>query len=161
MADDVSLLAALGQKHFHFQVSWARIIPNGSAVNEAALAFYDRLVNALLKGGHRAVHIALEVFDFPKDFQKNWAGWLGRPQVAAYASFAELIFTRFRGRVHAYFSFHEPQLALCILTQQAGDCRASTKRQRFIDTKIQCVTITLAFTTCCWVMGLPLRCCET
>jgi beta-glucosidase/6-phospho-beta-glucosidase/beta-galactosidase len=111
MEDDVALLASLGQKHFHFQISWARVIPNGTVVNEAALAFYDRLVDALLGVGITP-YVSLEVFDFPKAFQHAWAGWLGRPQIDAYTRFSNVIFARFRGRVRTYFSFHEPN-SLC------------------------------------------------
>ena len=52
------------------------------------------------------------MFDFPKAFQHDWAGWLGRQMVDEYVRFAQIIFTRFRGRVQTYFSFHEPN-SLC------------------------------------------------
>src|SRR6266699_750185 len=47
--EDVALLADLGLNAYRFSISWSRILPAGrGAVNPRGLAFYDRLVDALL-----------------------------------------------------------------------------------------------------------------
>ena len=49
---DVELMASLGVKHYRFSIAWSRVIPDGrGAVNEEALDFYRRLVDALLRHG--------------------------------------------------------------------------------------------------------------
>ena len=47
--EDVALMARIGAKAYRFSVSWSRVQPDGTgAANERGLAFYDRLVDALL-----------------------------------------------------------------------------------------------------------------
>ena len=49
--EDIALLAGIGAKTYRFSVSWPRVQPTGSgAANERGLAFYDRLVDAILLG---------------------------------------------------------------------------------------------------------------
>ena len=51
-SEDVELMAELGLGAYRFSISWPRVLPEGvCAPNEAALAFYDRLVDALLERG--------------------------------------------------------------------------------------------------------------
>ncbi|MDR2997099.1 MAG: family 1 glycosylhydrolase, partial [Microbacterium sp.] len=51
-AEDVALLADLGVDRYRFSISWTRVRPGGSGpVNQAGLAYYDRLVDALLEVG--------------------------------------------------------------------------------------------------------------
>ncbi len=54
MPEDVALMASLGLNAYRFSVSWSRVLPEGTgAVNEAGIAFYDRLVDLLLEHGIR------------------------------------------------------------------------------------------------------------
>ncbi len=51
-AEDVDLMAALNLGAYRFSIAWPRIQPEGrGAVNPAGMAFYDRLVDALLARG--------------------------------------------------------------------------------------------------------------
>ena len=51
-AEDVALVADLGLNAYRFSISWSRILPVGrGAVNPRGVAFYDRLVDALLERG--------------------------------------------------------------------------------------------------------------
>ena len=53
-AEDVDLMAALNLGAYRFSISWPRIQPDGRGpANAAGLAFYDRLVDALLGPGDR------------------------------------------------------------------------------------------------------------
>ena len=52
--EDIALMRGLGIDSYRFSIAWPRIQPTGSgAVNEAGLAFYDRLVDGLLEAGIR------------------------------------------------------------------------------------------------------------
>ena len=47
-AQDVALMREIGLRAYRFSVSWPRVLPEGvGRVNEAGLAFYDRLVDQL------------------------------------------------------------------------------------------------------------------
>src|SRR5213076_3936 len=51
-AEDVALLADLGVGAYRFSVAWPRIQPTGTGpANAKGVAFYDRLVDALLERG--------------------------------------------------------------------------------------------------------------
>ena len=46
--EDIALMKRLGLQAYRFSIAWPRVLPNGTGqVNEAGLAFYDRLVDAL------------------------------------------------------------------------------------------------------------------
>ena len=48
--DDVKLMVDLGLKAYRFSIAWTRILPDGRGkVNPKGWAFYDRLIDELLK----------------------------------------------------------------------------------------------------------------
>ena len=60
--EDVALMQELGVEAYRFSVAWPRVLPEGrGAINEAGLAFYDRLIDALHRRGHRAVALPLSL----------------------------------------------------------------------------------------------------
>src|SRR2546428_914492 len=63
--EDVALLADLGLNAYRFSISWSRILPAGrGAVNPRGVAFYDRLVDALLARGIQPA-VTLYHWDLP------------------------------------------------------------------------------------------------
>ncbi|MET0410296.1 MAG: family 1 glycosylhydrolase, partial [Polyangiaceae bacterium] len=63
--EDVALFKHLGLKGYRFSVSWPRILPEGDgALNDEGLAFYDRLIDALLEAGITP-YLTLFHWDFP------------------------------------------------------------------------------------------------
>src|SRR4029453_12482999 len=51
-AEDVALMADLGVRAYRFSIAWPRIQPTGEGPGNAdGIAFYDRLVDALLERG--------------------------------------------------------------------------------------------------------------
>ena len=66
MTSDIALMAALGQKHLHFQIDWARVFPDGMSgkASAAGVAFYASLVDALLSKD-MTPWVSLSVWDFP------------------------------------------------------------------------------------------------
>ena len=60
--EDVALMQKLEVDAYRFSVAWPRVLPQGrGAVNEAGLAFYDRLIDALIASRHRAVAVPLSL----------------------------------------------------------------------------------------------------
>jgi len=56
--EDVGVMKELGLDAYRFSTSWTRILPTGTGpVNPAGLAFYDRLVDELLKKKHRTLPV--------------------------------------------------------------------------------------------------------
>lgn len=71
--EDVALMAEMGLKAYRFSVSWPRIYPAGRGeVNEAGLAFYDRLIDALLAHGIEPV-LTLYHWDLPRPCRMSTA----------------------------------------------------------------------------------------
>ena len=53
-SDDVRMLRELGVDSYRFSLGWPRLQPNGrGGANRAAVAFYDRLIDELLRAGIR------------------------------------------------------------------------------------------------------------
>src|SRR5687767_12928678 len=51
-AEDVALMRQIGLQAYRLSISWPRVLPTGTgSVNSAGLAFYDRLIDALLAAG--------------------------------------------------------------------------------------------------------------
>src|SRR6476661_3700728 len=51
-SEDIALMQRLGISAYRFSAAWPRILPEGKGqINQAGLAFYDRLVDALLAAG--------------------------------------------------------------------------------------------------------------
>lgn len=49
--EDVAMMKDLGLKHYRFSIAWPRVVPSGKiedGVNEAALEYYDNLINELI-----------------------------------------------------------------------------------------------------------------
>ncbi|HEU4804881.1 MAG TPA: family 1 glycosylhydrolase, partial [Nitrobacter sp.] len=75
--EDIALMSELGVRAYHFSVAWSRVLPQGRGVaNEAGLAFYDRLVDALLEAGIEP-WLCLYHFDLPQALD-NLGGWAVR-----------------------------------------------------------------------------------
>src|SRR4030095_885287 len=72
--DDIALMGEIGANAYRFSIAWARVLPHGrGAVNDAGLAFYDRLVDTLLARG-----IAPMAHLFPRDLPAaldDLGGW--------------------------------------------------------------------------------------
>ena len=110
-AEDVAMLEAMGLKAYRFSTSWARIDPRGDGSwNEAGLAYYDGLVNLLLEKGIEP-YVTLHHWELPQALEDR-GGWLNPETARAFARFAGMMATHFRGRVRRYFTLNEPQ---CIL----------------------------------------------
>ena len=93
MEEDVALMAELGLKAYRFSISWSRVMPEGDgAVNEAGLAFYDRLVDALV--AHDITPVATMFhFDLPLALHER-GGWANRATVDAFERYARVLFER-------------------------------------------------------------------
>ena len=106
-AEDVDLMARLGLRAYRFSVSWPRVQPSGEgAVNEPGLAFYDRLVDALLERGIQPF-VTLYHFDLPQALQDR-GGWPARDTALRFSEYAALMARRLGDRVTWWITHNEP-----------------------------------------------------
>ncbi len=121
--EDVGLMRALGVKAYRFSVSWPRVMPAGrGATNEAGLAFYDRLLDALIAAGIEP-WLCLYHWDLPQALD-DLGGWTNRDCAQWFADYAGLIGRRYGDRVKRYATFNEPSVftlfGYCFSAQAPG-----------------------------------------
>jgi beta-glucosidase len=106
-ADDVRLMRELGLNAYRFSIAWARILPEGTGrVNPAGLAFYDRLVDALLQTGITP-SVTLYHWDIPAALDDR-GGWLNRDVANWFADYARAMFRALGDRVTMWTTLNEP-----------------------------------------------------
>ncbi len=110
--EDIALMKELGMKIYRFSLSWARIIPAGDGeVNEAGLAFYDKVINELCKNNIQPF-VTLYHFDLPYALVEKYNGWEDRRCVYAFERYAKVCFERFGDRVKYWQITNEQNLMI-------------------------------------------------
>ncbi|MEZ5412742.1 MAG: GH1 family beta-glucosidase [Opitutaceae bacterium] len=106
--EDVALMKAMGLKAYRFSFSWSRLLPLGrGAINEAGVAFYNRLIDALL-ANNITLWVTLYHWDLPLALQLEMDGLIN-PEIADhFAHYAEICFERFGDRVKNWITLNEP-----------------------------------------------------
>lgn len=110
-AEDVELFAELGLTAYRFSVSWSRVIPDGDGeVNPEGVAFYHRLVDALLAKGIEPV-LTMYHFDLPQALQER-GGWSSRATVDAFERYARLLVRELGGKVKRWLTINEQNIMI-------------------------------------------------
>ncbi|MAQ15844.1 MAG: beta-glucosidase [Sandaracinus sp.] len=107
LAEDVDLIAGLGVDAYRFSTAWPRIVTAPGHIEERGLAFYDRLVDALLERGV-APWLTLFHWDLPL-WLHHRGGWLDRSIADHFAEYTEAVVGRLGDRVKHWITFNEPQ----------------------------------------------------
>jgi 6-phospho-beta-glucosidase len=109
--DDLKLLAGMGLNAFRTSISWARIFPDGDneKPNEKGLAFYDDLIDEIIKNGMRPL-ITVSHYEFPINLSINYLGWYDRRLIDFFTRFCETIFTRYRDKVQDWILINQLNL---------------------------------------------------
>lgn len=106
-SEDLDLMAELGLAAYRFSIAWPRVLPTGrGAVNQAGLAFYDRLVDGLLERGITP-WATLYHWDLPQALE-DAGGWPARDIVDAYVEYADVVTRRLGDRVKHWITQNEP-----------------------------------------------------
>ncbi|KAG8065292.1 hypothetical protein GUJ93_ZPchr0004g40111 [Zizania palustris] len=110
-ADDVEIMHNLGVNSYRFSISWARILPRGrlGEVNSAGIAFYNRLIDALLQKGIQPF-VTLNHFDLPHELDTRYGGWLGGGIREEFEYYSNVCFKAFGDRVRFWTTFNEPNM---------------------------------------------------
>ena len=106
--EDVSIMKEIGIMAYRFSIDWSRVLPEGfGSVNERGIAFYDSLIDELLKNGIEP-YITLHHWELPYEIYKR-GGWMNPQIVEWFGEYARLIAGRFSDRVTHFFTQNEPQ----------------------------------------------------
>jgi beta-glucosidase len=106
-ADDVRLMRDLGLTAYRFSVAWGRVLPEGRGrINAPGLAFYDRLVDALLEAGIQPL-VTLYHWDLPAALDDR-GGWLNPDIAGWFADYATTMFHALDDRVTRWATINEP-----------------------------------------------------
>ncbi|XP_072958985.1 beta-glucosidase 22-like isoform X1 [Typha angustifolia] len=108
--EDVKLMSDTNLEAYRFSISWSRLIPNGrGAVNPKGLAYYNNLINELVKHGIQ-VHITLHHLDLPQVLEDEYGGWLSPRIVEDFTAYADVCFREFGDRVSHWTTVVEPNV---------------------------------------------------
>ena len=111
--EDVDIIGELGLDAYRFSVSWPRVQPGGKgALNTEGVAFYDRLVDALLERGVAPV-ITLYHWDLPQELE-DAGGWPVRETAERFAEYAVAMGEVLGDRVHTWTTLNEPWVSAFI-----------------------------------------------
>jgi beta-glucosidase len=107
--EDIGLMQQLGIQAYRFSVAWPRVLPLGRGTpNDRGLAFYDRLIDAVLAAGIEP-WLCLYHWDLPQALD-DLGGWTTRDCVGWFADYAGLIAERYGDRVKRFATFNEPSI---------------------------------------------------
>ncbi|MCY9543569.1 family 1 glycosylhydrolase [Paenibacillus alvei] len=108
---DLALLAETGMNSFRTSISWARIFPKGDEIepNEEGLAFYDRLIDAIIKNGMEPL-ITISHYEMPIHLATEYNGWYNRKMIDFFTTFAETLFKRYRNKVKYWILVNQMNL---------------------------------------------------
>lgn len=106
-AQDVASMAALGIRSFRMSISWSRLLPQGRGrINEAGIAFYDRLFDLLAEHGIEAM-VDLYHWDLPQALAEQ-GGFSERRIIDDFTAYAALCYQKFGDRVTRWSTMNEP-----------------------------------------------------
>lgn len=109
--EDVALMAELGLKAYRFSIAWTRIIPDGSGkVNEKGIAFYQTLIDELLKYKIEPV-VTIYHFDLPYELHKQ-GGWANRETIDAYIKYVTVLYRHFGKKVRYWLTVNEQNVMI-------------------------------------------------
>ncbi len=96
--EDVSMMKAIGLQAYRFSIDWSRVLSTGCGmVNEKGVAYYDALIDELLKNGIEP-YVTLYHWELPYELYKK-GGWMNPQIVEWFGAYAGLIAERFSDRV--------------------------------------------------------------
>ncbi len=104
--EDIAIMRQIGLQSYRFSIAWPRILPEGRGrINEAGLAFYDRLVDALLEAGVQPL-VTLYHWDLPHALFCQ-GGWLNRSIAGWFEEYAAIVAKLLGDRVSNWCTLNE------------------------------------------------------
>ncbi|KAL3696211.1 hypothetical protein R1sor_010287 [Riccia sorocarpa] len=135
--EDVDLIDEVGFDAYRFSIAWTRIFPDGvgDQPNQEGLAYYNRVIDALLIKGVKPV-ITLYHFDLPQVLLDKYGGWSSAEIIPAFSAYAEACFVAFGDRVKNWITINEPTIDLALNSGYAGTlgeaAKVNTPERRYL-----------------------------
>lgn len=105
--EDLDLTADAGLDAYRFSTSWARVLPEGrGAPNPEGLAYYDRLVDAMLERGLKPA-LTLYHWELPSPLA-DLGGWRNRDIASWFVDYATAILGTIGDRLWSVAPINEP-----------------------------------------------------
>jgi beta-glucosidase/6-phospho-beta-glucosidase/beta-galactosidase len=108
---DVALMKDVNLTAYRFSLAWSRILPQGDlagGINEAAVAFYNFLIDTLLRNGI-VPFVTLFHWDTPQALEDRYGGWRSSRTADIFANdYARTAFAAFGDRVQNWITLNEP-----------------------------------------------------
>jgi 6-phospho-beta-glucosidase len=119
--EDIALFAEMGFKVFRLSIAWPRIFPTGEeeTPNEAGLAFYDKVLDELLKYNIEPL-VTISHYEMPVALSQKYNGWEDRRLIDLYLKFANTLFDRYKDKVKYWITFNEMNMMLTSLYTGGG-----------------------------------------
>lgn len=119
--EDIALFAEMGFKVFRMSIAWPRIFPTGEeeTPNEAGLAFYDKVLDELLKYNIEPL-VTISHYEMPVALSQKYNGWEDRRLIDVYLKFANTLFDRYKDKVKYWITFNEMNMMLTSLYTGGG-----------------------------------------
>ena len=105
---DLDLMAQMHFKALRTSITGSRIFPHGDDAepNEAGLAYYDRLFDAMIERGMEPV-VTLSHYETPWHLVEEYGSWRNRKLIDFFCRYCETVFTRYRSKVKYWLTFNE------------------------------------------------------
>ena len=110
--EDIALMKECGMTSYRFSLSWSRLIPESNRkVNPSGLAFYNSVIDELLKNGITPI-VTLYHYDMPVWVKEKYGSWLNRDIVEEFDYYCRLCFQSFGDRVKLWLSINEQNMQI-------------------------------------------------
>lgn len=103
---DLDLVRDAGFDAYRFSTSWARVMPDGVAVNPEGLDFYDRLVDEMIERGLKPF-LTFYHWELPAALAAI-GGWQNRDIATRFADFCTAVHARIGDRIASAATLNEP-----------------------------------------------------
>lgn len=104
--EDVALLDMLKVDAYRLSIAWPRVMTADGQPNQAGIAFYRKLLQALRAKGMKTF-VTLYHWDLPQHLEDQ-GGWTNRATAFRFAEYADMISRELAGLVDAWATLNEP-----------------------------------------------------
>lgn len=107
-AEDLELMHEMGFKCFRTSFSWSRIFPKGDEAepNEEGLAFYDHLIDTMLKLGIEPV-MTLSHYELPTHLILEYGGWSNPKLIDFFINLSKTLIDRYKDKIKYWIIFNQ------------------------------------------------------
>lgn len=138
--EDLSLMKEMGFKAFRTSISWSRIFPKGDEEepNEKGLAFYDALIDEIIKDGMEPV-ITMCHYDIPLHLVTDYGGFANRKVIDFFVRYATLLLERYKGKVRYWIVCNQVNLLPTVMFGSLGIYDDQVPKEKMEETMYQAV----------------------